>query len=41
MLGYGMWSQRFGADPSIVGHSIDLNGIPHTIVGVLRAGFAV
>ena len=39
MLGYGVWSQRFGADPSIVGHSIDLNGIPHTIVGVLPRGF--
>jgi hypothetical protein len=39
MLGYGIWSRRFGSDPAIVGHSVDLNGIPHTIVGILPRGF--
>ncbi len=39
MLGYGIWSRRFGSDPAVVGHSVDLNGIPHTIVGILPRGF--
>ena len=24
MLGYGIWSRRFGSDPAVVGHSVDL-----------------
>ena len=39
MLGYGLWSSRFGADPAVIGHPINLNGIPHTIVGVVPRGF--
>jgi len=39
MLGYGLWSRRFGSDPAVVGHSVDLNGVPHTIVGILPRGF--
>src|SRR5262245_15419098 len=39
VLGYGIWSRRFGLDPAVVGHSVDLNGIPHTIVGILPRGF--
>jgi len=39
MLGYGVWVRRFAADPSIIGHPIDLNGIRHTVVGVLPRGF--
>jgi putative ABC transport system permease protein len=30
------WRDRFGSDPSIVGRSIALDGIPHTVVGVVR-----
>jgi putative ABC transport system permease protein len=36
VLNHGLWSERFGADPAIVGRSITLNGIPHEIVGVLE-----
>jgi len=39
MLGYGVWTRRFGADPAVVGRSIDLNGIPYTIAGILPRGF--
>jgi len=35
MLGYGLWQTRYGADLDIVGRSITLEGIPHTIIGVL------
>src|SRR4051794_33528444 len=34
------WRERFGADPAIVGHGIDIAGKPATIVGVARPGLA-
>ncbi len=30
-----LWTERFGADPSLVGRTITLDGIPHVVVGVL------
>ena len=39
MLSYGAWQRMFAADPSAVGRTIRLNGIPRTIVGVLPRGF--
>ena len=40
ILSYGTWAQRFGADRSIVGGTIRLNGQPHTVVGVMPPAFA-
>jgi len=40
VLSYGTWTQRFGAEPGIVGRVIRLNGQPHTVVGVMPAMFA-
>jgi putative ABC transport system permease protein len=31
------WRSRFAADPSVVGRSIQINGAPHTVVGILPA----
>jgi predicted permease len=39
MLGHNLWQRRFAADPHIVGRSINLDGKPNTIVGVLPASF--
>ncbi|HKQ97743.1 MAG TPA: ABC transporter permease [Candidatus Polarisedimenticolia bacterium] len=39
ILNHGLWQRRFGADPSIVGKEISLNGETHTVVGILPAGF--
>jgi predicted permease len=39
MIGYGLWNSRYGRDTSVVGRSIQINGIPHTVVGVLPRGF--
>jgi putative ABC transport system permease protein len=34
VLGYGFWQRAFGSDPSIVGHTIDVEGRPVLVVGV-------
>ena len=40
VLSYGTWAQRFGADLSIVGRAIPINGRPTTVVGVMPSWFA-
>jgi len=35
VLGEAVWKTRFGADAGIVGRSIQLNGEPYTVVGVM------
>ena len=39
LLSHGAWTRRFVADPAIVGATIDLDGDPHLVVGVLAEGF--
>lgn len=39
ILSHRLWQERFGSDPAIVGHSINLNGDVHTIVGVMPPDF--
>jgi predicted permease len=39
VLSYDYWTRRFAADRAAVGRSILVDGRPHTIVGVTRAGF--
>ncbi len=41
VLSDGLWRRNFGADPAIVGRTIDVNGSAHTIVGVLPRGFSI
>jgi predicted permease len=40
VLSYAFWQRRFGADPSVVGHVIHLNGKPVTIAGVTSFAMA-
>ena len=40
LLSHGAWSNRYGADPGVIGASLDLDGEASTIVGVLPAGFS-
>ena len=40
ILSHALWRQRFGADPSIIGRTIAVDGTTHEIVGVMPAGFA-
>ena len=39
VLGYGIWVRRFGADRSIVGKSITLNGRARTVLAVMPRDF--
>lgn len=40
VVGYGLWTRRFGADPGLVGRSIRLDGKSYQVVGVMPPGFA-
>ena len=39
MIGHALWTRRYGADPAIVGRTIQINSAPYTVVGVLPPGF--
>jgi putative ABC transport system permease protein len=45
ILSYKLWQSRYGSDPNVVGKSINLDGAPYVIVGVMgptmtKPGFA-
>ncbi len=39
VLSHGLWQSRFGGEPEIVGRTIQLDGIPRTVIGVMPADF--
>jgi predicted permease len=39
MITDGLWRRRYGADPSLVGRTIQIDGVAHTVVGILPPGF--
>ncbi len=39
ILSHGLWEQRFSGDPSIIGRSIELEGIGRQVVGVMPPDF--
>jgi putative ABC transport system permease protein len=39
VLSHDLWMRVFGGDPSAVGRTIILEDVPHTVVGVMPAGF--
>ncbi len=39
IISHGLWRRRFGADPSLVGKKISLNGESRVVIGVMPAGF--
>jgi putative ABC transport system permease protein len=39
ILSYGLWQRRFGADPKVVGKTVQLDGASYDIVGVMAKDF--
>ena len=39
VLGHGLWSQRYAGDASVLGTSIQLNGRPYQVIGIMPQGF--
>ncbi len=39
VLSHGLWDRRFAADPSIIGKTLEMDGTPVTVLGVMPEGF--
>ncbi len=39
LIGYGVWKDRYGSSPSVIGRHVRVNEKPATIVGVMPEGF--
>jgi predicted permease len=39
IIGWGVWQQRFGGDPSAIGRTVRVNGEEAVIIGVMPNGF--
>ncbi|MGH7481874.1 MAG: ABC transporter permease [Longimicrobiales bacterium] len=40
LISHDLWRSRYGSDRGIVGSTIEANGVPRRVIGVLEAGFA-
>jgi predicted permease len=40
ILSYGLWISRYGRDPAILGQSVDLDGVPTEVIGVMPQSYA-
>jgi putative ABC transport system permease protein len=41
VLGWGLWKNRLGGDPNVIGSTIELDGVARRVVGVMPRGFAL
>src|SRR5262249_51156515 len=39
VLSHRFWSRDFGGDPSVLGRSLRINGLPYTVIGIAPDGF--
>lgn len=39
VIGYDVWQIRFGADPDVIGRTVLIRDVEHTVVGVMPPGF--
>jgi putative ABC transport system permease protein len=40
VIGYDVWQSRFASDRAVIGHTVRLGEIIHTVIGVMPEGFA-
>jgi predicted permease len=38
VISHSLWQRNFGSNPGIVGHTVEIDGRPFTVLGVLKAG---
>jgi putative ABC transport system permease protein len=39
LVGQGLWERKFGSDPSIVGRTLQVDGVAREVVGIMPAAF--
>jgi predicted permease len=39
LLGGGVWKNRYGSDPAVVGRTVRINDVPSVVIGVMPEGF--
>ncbi|MFN2399727.1 MAG: ABC transporter permease [Gemmatimonadaceae bacterium] len=39
VLSYSIWQSQFGGDPDVLGKVVQLQGVPHTVIGVMPSSF--
>lgn len=39
VLSYGLWQSQYGGDSRVLGRSVNLNGAPYEVIGVMPPGF--
>ena len=39
VMAHGLWERRYAADPAVVGRAITLDGVQHTVIGIMPPDF--
>ena len=39
LIGHGVWQNRYGSNPSVIGRTVRINDVPTTVIGVMPEGF--
>jgi len=39
ILSHSLWQRRFGSDPTVIGHAVDIDRQSYTVIGVMPPGF--
>ena len=39
LIAHGVWQNRYGSNPSVIGRQVRINDVPATIIGVMPEGF--
>jgi putative ABC transport system permease protein len=39
LIGHGIWVNRYGSNPSVIGRVVRINDVPTTVIGVMPDGF--
>jgi hypothetical protein len=39
VISHWLWTERYGGDPAVIGRTVEVDGIPFTIIGIAAEGF--